>query len=359
MDKQEITIKDISLENVIAASIQLPLVRVDRSKFLLETFSSEPVERVQEIIDLGPIEAQVTQEQLSAIAKRLIYNRTGKSSAASFIAGMPGGLAMAATIPADVLQFFGTTLRLAQELSYLYGAEDLWENGTIDNDLVRDRLMLYCGVMFGVSGAVSGVRVLTAKIAQTTLKRLPQKALTKTFWYPIIKKIGKAVGTKITKTVVAESLSKAVPIVGGVISGSMNFASMVPMAKRLQTALDSAAFGYTEEAFSEDLSEIEKIAEELDEVNETEKIVEVQKEDEPESSGKNAGFRAFGTKIMKHGKQTADGISDLFSKVKQKQPESSEPDIPEMIQKLAELKESGILTEEEFEKKKAELLERL
>ena len=35
---------------------------------------------------------------------------------------------MAATIPADVLQFFGMALRLAQELSYLYGAKDLCNN---------------------------------------------------------------------------------------------------------------------------------------------------------------------------------------------------------------------------------------
>ena len=354
MDKQENTIKELSLENIIASSIQIPLVRVDRSKFLRDAFPSASPEQVKDIIERGPIEAEVTQEQLGAISKRLIYKRTGQSSAASFIAGMPGGLAMAATIPADVLQFFGMALRLAQELSYLYGAEDLWKNGEIDNEQVRDRLVLYCGVMFGVSGAVSGVRVLTAKIAQTTLKRLPQKALTKTFWYPIIKKIGKAVGTKITKTVVAESVSKAVPIVGGVISGSLNFASMVPMAKRLQSALDSAAFGYTEEAFSEDLTEIEQIANEPDEAAD-----DIETKDESNAPDNTAGIRAFGAKIKQRGKQTAGDISGLFSRVKQKQPEPGETDIPEMIRKLAELKEAGILSEEEFEKKKAELLGRL
>lgn len=350
MAKQEIIPKEVSLENIIATSVQLPLVRVDRTKFLRNTFSSEPLEKVQDIIDLGPIEAQITQEQLNTIAKRLIFKRTGESSAASFLTGMPGGLAMAATIPADVLQFFGMALRLAQELSYLYGAEDLWKNGEIDNEQVRDRLVLYCGVMFGVSGAVSGVRILSTKIAQTTLKRLPQKALTKTFWYPIVKKIGKAVGAKITKTVVAESLSKAVPIVGGVISGSLNFASMVPMAKRLQAALDSAAFGYTEEAFSDDLTEIERLSDEAEE-NENSQL--------PDDSGSETGIHAVGAKIKKRGKQTADGISSLFSKGKQNKSDASEVNIPEMIRKLAELKETGILSEEEFEAKKTELLERL
>ena len=62
-------------------------------------------------------------------------------------------------------------LRLAQELSYLYGAQDLWKDGEIDDDKVRSQLIMYCGVMFGVSGAVSGVRVLSAQIAKTTMKK--------------------------------------------------------------------------------------------------------------------------------------------------------------------------------------------
>ena len=79
--------------------------------------------------------------------------RTGASSAASFAMGLPGGLAMGATIPADALQFFGMSLRLAQELAYLYGAQNLWKGGEIDDEAVRGQLILYCGVMFGVSGA--------------------------------------------------------------------------------------------------------------------------------------------------------------------------------------------------------------
>ena len=33
--------------------------------------------------------------------------------------------------------------------------------------------MLYCGVMFGVSGAVSGVRVLSTQLSKTALKKIP------------------------------------------------------------------------------------------------------------------------------------------------------------------------------------------
>ena len=39
--------------------------------------------------------------------------------------------------------------------------------------------------------------------------------------------------------------------------------------------------------------------------------------------------------------------------------QQNQPDVLEQIQKLASLKDAGILSEEEFNKKKAELLEKL
>lgn len=258
MTEQNNAGKEVALENIITSAVQIPGVKVSRDKFLAETFATEDV-IIQDVLDFGPVEAKVSKEKLAAISNKLILKRTSQSSVASFAAGIPGGLAMAATIPADVLQFFGMSLRLAQELSYLYGAQDLWRDGQVDDEKVKNQLLLYCGVMFGVSGAVSGVRVLSTQIAKTTLKKLPQKALTKTFWYPIVKQIGKAIGVKVTKTTVAQGFSKAIPVIGGVISGSINFASMMPMANRLQKTLDSAAFGYTEEDLEKDIIEIENI----------------------------------------------------------------------------------------------------
>ena len=218
MNEQNTPEKEVALENIITSAVQIPGVKVDRRKFLSEMFASENV-LIQDVLDLGPIQANVSQEELARLASKLILKRTSQSSLASFAAGIPGGLAMAATIPADVLQFFGMALRLAQELSYLYGAEDLWQNGHVDDEKVKNQLLLYCGVMFGVSGAVSGVRVLSTQIAKTTLKKLPQKALTKTFWYPMIQQIGKAIGVKVTKSTVAKGVSKAIPVLGGIISG--------------------------------------------------------------------------------------------------------------------------------------------
>lgn len=94
--------KELALENVIGTAIQIPGVKVIRDKFLAETFATEDI-AIQEVLDVGPVAAGVSKDRLALIANKLILKRTSQSSAASFVAGIPGGLAMAATIPADVL----------------------------------------------------------------------------------------------------------------------------------------------------------------------------------------------------------------------------------------------------------------
>ena len=329
--------KEVALENIITSAVQIPGVKVDRKKFLAETFANHDVV-LEDIFELGPIEAGISKEDLSKLANKLILSRTGQSSIASFVAGIPGGLAMAATVPLDVLQFFGMAIRLAQELSYLYGADDLWQNGQLDDEKVKNQLLLYCGVMFGVSGAVSGVRVLSTQIAKTTLKKLPQKALTKTFWYPMIKQIGKAIGIKVTKSTVAKGISNAIPVIGGVISGSMNFASMLPMANRLQSTLESANFGYTEADLERDIDIIET----------------TDYTDEPDE------LEDLKAKVVENSKKMGNNISNLFNKKKKDTEAPTQSEDPfEAIKKLAELKDMGIISQEEFDSKKAELLTKI
>ena len=330
-DNKEI-VSDIMLEEIISKSIQIPGVKVDRNKFLAEAFSSK-VNLLENIINNGPVEAGITREEINNIANKLLIKRTSQSSIASFAAGIPGGLAMAATIPADILQFFGMSLRLAQELSYLYGADDLWKNGQVDDEKVKNQLILYCGVMFGVSGAVSSVRVLSTQVAKTALKKIPQKALTKTFWYPMIKKICSFVGYTLTKKALASGVSKAIPFIGGVISGTINFASMMPMARKLNDTLDKAAFDYSDEEFNKD---IELLSNETGEVSEEEK-------------------QNFKEKFTEGFNKTKDNISDLFSKFGNNK-DKPKIDPIEEIKKYKELLDTGIISQEEFDKKKKELL---
>lgn len=339
---------ELILENIITKVVQVPGVKVDRNQFLKEAFVKENAD-VSLILKEGPVCAGCSREMLSRMANKLILKRTSESSVVSFAMGLPGGIAAGVSIPADVAQFFGMSMRLAQELAYLYGAPDLWKDDELDSDAVKNQLIMYCGVMFGVAGASAGVRLLSAQIAKTTLKKLPQQALTKTVWYPVVKQIGKLVGVKITKSTVAKGASKAIPVVGGVIAGGLNFASMMPMAKRLLETLDGASFGYTEEEILADYQEVQAMADGQQDA-----------QPEKESVVKNAvGSMAQGMKGL------GAGVSGFLSKRKEQAasqketPANAAGEILATIEKLAALKETGVLTQEEFETKKAELLSKL
>lgn len=249
-------IKNIELADVVGAAIQIQGVKVNREAFLREQFKEESKEHLNAIIEVGPVEAQCEQNKLKNIANKIVNDRTLFSTGASFVAGMPGGLAMAATIPADLIQFYGVALRLAQEVAYLYGEGDLWSGEKPDSEKVTNQLILYCGVMLGVSGAAQTVRVLSSSLAKQVLKKLPQKALTKTIYYPIVKSIAKAFGAKMTKEVFAKGVSKAIPFIGGVISGGITFATMKPMGRRLIDALDEAHYSYSQAEFEADWKDI-------------------------------------------------------------------------------------------------------
>lgn len=335
-EKDKSVAKDMMLEEVIVKAIQIPGVKVNRKKFLIDQFGKKNV-NMELILEKGPVDAGITREDITLMAKRLIMTRTSQSSIASFVTGIPGGLALAATIPLDMLQFFGMALRLAQELSYLYGARDLWSDGQVDDEKVKNQLILYCGVMFGVSGAVSGVRVLTVQIAKTAEKKLPQKALTKTFWYPLVKKIVKQItGKTITKSAVGGAAKKIVPIIGGVISGGLNFASMMPMAKRLNTALDKASFDYSDEEFEQDVEIILN--------TDPDAVVEEEQEEKPKKE--NGGFFSKFGKKKSQDEEKEEENNNIASSI----------DPYEELKKLKELLDMGIITQEEFDQKKKQLL---
>lgn len=117
---------------------------------------------------------------LDKVAKNIVSKRTTQTAGASFVAGLPGGLAMAGTVSLDTLQFLGMALKIAQELAYLYGFEDLWKEDGIDSERVKNELILFLGTMFGVGGANTALRLVSTNMAK--------QALTKTIYYPIIKK---------------------------------------------------------------------------------------------------------------------------------------------------------------------------
>lgn len=235
---------------VVNESLKLPFIKIDRSEFLIKTFG-EQVDDIQKLIDEGP-QVFFSKEELDESAKKVINSNVLQSSSFSFASGLPGGFAMAATIPADIAQFYGYSLKLAQEISYIYGYNNMWsDQGELTED-AKKTLILYLGVMLGVTSAGAAVRILSNKMALQALKKIPQKALTKTIYYPIIKKVMAIFGTKLTKATFAKGVSKFIPLVGGAVSGTMNYISLKPMANRLKDELGKN-INYTTKDFEQDI----------------------------------------------------------------------------------------------------------
>ena len=101
------------------------------------------------------------------------------------------------------------------------------------NEGAKVRVLAYLGVMLGASGSAMLVGKLAREVGKNMGKKITQQALTKTTWYPLLKKIGAMVG----KRVVKESVGKAVAIVGGAISGAITYATFKPMGGRLADVL--------------------------------------------------------------------------------------------------------------------------
>jgi hypothetical protein len=236
----------MSFETIIAKAMELPFVKIDRTEFLTKQFGNIVRPKTMErILAEGTVKAHVKISALNRTAKEAINFETAKATAISTVAGLPGGLAMIGTIPADFTQFYAHVFRIAQKLAYIYGWQELGnDEGT------QNRLILFLGVMSGVQAAGKAVMQFAVEVGPKIGARVTAKPLTKMAWYPIVKSVLRMVGVKITKDTVGKTISKAIPIVGGVLSGGLTFATYRQMSTKLANFLSRLA-QMTPEEFDE------------------------------------------------------------------------------------------------------------
>lgn len=222
-------------DKVLDIALGLPFVKVDRDSFLRSELRGYCTpEEMDAAIACPP--AVLRPDTLERIAKGCMSYHTKAVTGLSIAAGLPGGFALMATIPADLAQFYGQLMCLVQKLSYLYGHEDFTENGKI-SDYTRNQLTVMLGVAFGVKAAQKALTQLVQQLSIETAKRLPRMALTKTFYYPIIKQVAKWLGTNLTKNTFARSAAKVLPILGGLLNGGIAYYSFTDVAKRFHKAM--------------------------------------------------------------------------------------------------------------------------
>ena len=231
----------VDIEDVILMAFKVPGVSVNREAFLRKELTTKyDTDTIEEVIRYNPMHANILPKDIEEIAIAVIQNERLKVSGISAALGAPGGAAMAATIPADIAQYYGCMLRVAQKLLYLYGFPqiDVKENQQSIDSATMNQIILCMGVMFGIANAKNGLLAMAKALGKGVEKQLIKKALTKGTIYPIVKSISKWFGVKMTKEIFAGFFKKAIPLVGGVIGGGITFATFKPCCDKLKYVLE-------------------------------------------------------------------------------------------------------------------------
>lgn len=224
---------------ILNKSLNAPGARVNRAEFLEKNLQKYcTVEQIEKAKATSVIKAGIPVVVLEKTARSIVKEHTLKVTGISTLTGMPGGLAMVATIPADLAQYYYHVIVLAQKLAYLYGYPQFKNDGSddMDGDLVH-HLTLFIGVMYDVEGANKAVLEVSRNLDSETISKVPGKALTETAYYILRKNIARFVGIKVTKKTITQGISKAIPIVSGIVSGGVSYFSFTPMAEKLRVTL--------------------------------------------------------------------------------------------------------------------------
>ena len=233
---------ELDIEDIIIMSLKIPGMRVNRSNFLQkELFKNYPQNVIDDAIKYNPAHAGITVQEIDKIADAVIqYERTCVTGI-STVLGAPGGLALAATIPADIAQYYGYMLRATQKLLYLYGFPeiDTTEKEQIFDTETINILIICLGVMYGTAGANNALKAIAKALGSGVEKKLLKTALTKGTIYPIVKGVASWFGKQMTKDVFAGFFKKTIPVVGGVIGGGITYLTFKPCCDKLKTSLQN------------------------------------------------------------------------------------------------------------------------
>lgn len=219
---------------IMETTLKVPGVKVNRLEWLEKSLS--PYGDTSLLKEKRPIDV-FSQADIDKVANDVIKSQTWKATTLSTLTGIPGGLALIGTIPADLTQYFGNVLILAQKLGYLYGWPDLCdEHGDIDEGTCNV-LTIFVGVMLGAQTAGKVARKMAKRVLTQTAKQVSQRSFIKSLYQPIIKQIAKWIGLNTAKGTATKSAAKVLPLFGALVSGGVTYMTFRPMAIRLQEEL--------------------------------------------------------------------------------------------------------------------------
>ncbi len=223
--------------------MKVPGVQIDRESFLRGALLRQGVagDQVEESLDATPLSVGISRETVDGAVSDAISYESRQTTVISAAAGLPGGLALLGTVPADMAQYFAHIIRVAQKVAYLYGWDSFVDESGAFSEEAKEVLVLFFGVMSGVQAAVMAINEIVQQAEKTVAKRIAAQALTKTMVYPVVKKVCQILGVQMTKQIFGRSVAKVVPVLGGAVSGGLTYVTFKPMCKKLRNELGKIA----------------------------------------------------------------------------------------------------------------------
>lgn len=228
------------LQNIL----KIPGAKIDRKEFLRKTFSNLSEKDLEICINEKPSKVMPLQ-RINAIASSIINSHLTKVTTLSALSGIPGGLTMLATIPADMANYYYHVVALGQKLGYLYGYPDMLDqngNLTEDGELI---LTSFIGAMNNVKVANEMIKQIAVELGKRTsgetAARVAGNLLSKQIVAQSVEAIAKKLGTQVSANTASRGVSKAIPIISGLICGAITYHTFKKQAKRLQETLQEAS----------------------------------------------------------------------------------------------------------------------
>lgn len=228
-----------TFDEIVGQAARLPGVPISRAGYLAEAFGSKYQAKTALAIETTPARAGMSNRQIAKLAKSTLGREARRTTIVSIASGIPGGMAAAATIPADLIQLYGHLIRAIQELTYLYGWRDLVHlDGSEPDPATRAALVLFLGSMARVERANGILGWLASMRSSGYSDGMLRDILLGEECQAAVEETALTLGDNITRRLTGRIVDKAIPLVGAVISGVVtkgDFGSMCgELHKQLQ-----------------------------------------------------------------------------------------------------------------------------
>lgn len=227
--------------------LKMPGAKLNRESFLRQTFRGLSDEDLRVCVSESPLKV-ISDYEIEKAASSIINSHTAKATTVSTISGIPGGLAMLVSIPADLANYYYHVVLVGQKLGYLYGFPDMIDDSgrlTQDGEIM---LTAFIGVMNKVKMANELIKNIAVELAKRmtgeTAVRVAGNILSKQIVAQAIEAISAKLGTQVAAKNIGRGIVKAIPIVSGLICGGITYVTFKPQARRLLETLKNNSTNY-------------------------------------------------------------------------------------------------------------------